>query len=186
MCVGLCRRYGSDERGIAAMETLIIIPVLIWAYVGSFVFFDAFRAYNSSVKATYALADIVSRQTDTIYAYDIEGLSRLFDYMVRNTGDVRIRVSQVIYNAATDSIAIEWSHGTNGEAALLASDAETLRRNLPSMADAQRLLVVESVIPYRAVFDVGFDLITFRNFTFTKPRFAGQVPFDGSVTSPAS
>lgn len=52
------------------------------------------------------------------------------------------------------------------------------------MADAERILLVETFIPYRPAFDVGVNLLTFENFTFTRPRYAGQVPFNPNVTVP--
>lgn len=178
------RKFWSDQRGASALEAVIITPVLIYLYVASFVFFDAFRTYNSSVKASYVIADILSRQTSTVHAYDIEGYARVFEHLVRNTGDARLRVTQILYTADTDSLSVDWSYATNGEARLFDANLVDMEGLLPSMVDAERLLLVETFIPYRAAFDVGMDLITFRNFTFTRPRFAGQVPFDASVTSP--
>lgn len=185
MAFRVLRKFWSDENGASALEAVIITPTLIWLYVGSFVFFDAFRIYNSSVKATYAVADLLSRQTNTVFAYDIEGYGRVFEHLVRNNGDVRIRATQIIYTAETDSLTVDWSYATNGEARLFTANLVDMEGLLPIMADAERLLLVESFVPYRAAFDVGIDLITFRNFTFTRPRFAGQVPFDASVTSPS-
>ena len=59
-----------------------------------------------------------------------------------------------------------------------------LEGRLPIMADAERILLVETFIPYRPAFDVGVSLLTFENFTFTRPRYAGQVPFNPNVTVP--
>ena len=47
MLARLLRQFRSDERGASVLEAVIITPVLIWVYVGSFVFFDAFRTYSS-------------------------------------------------------------------------------------------------------------------------------------------
>lgn len=177
------RRFWQDERAAVAFETVIITPVLAWAFIGSFVFFDAFRTYNSSIKATYAVADILSRQTGTVYAYDIDGMARIFEHLVRNNGDARLRVTQIIYDATLDEYSVDWSYATNGEARLFTANLVDMEELLPVMAHAERLLLVQSFIPYDPAFHVGLDIITFRNFTFTRPRYAGQVPFDGSVTS---
>lgn len=178
MSLRLLQRYWSDERGASALETVILTPVLIWLYVGSFVFFDAFRTYNSSVKATYAVADILSRQQRTVLFTDIEGYAYVFENLVRNNGDARMRVTQIMYTAATDSLSVDCSFATNGEARLFTADLPNLEGLLPEMVNAERLILVETFVPYRTAFDVGIDLITFRNFTFTRPRFAGQVAFD--------
>jgi hypothetical protein len=176
------RRFWQDSRAAVAFETVIIIPILIWAFISSFIFFDAFRTYNSSIKATYAIADILSRQLNTVFAYDIEGMTTIFNHLVRNTGDVRLRVTQIRFDG-TD-YKVDWSHATGGEAQLFDSNMAALQDSLPVMAPAERIILVETFIPYRPAFDIGLDVFSFSNFTFTRPRYANQVPFDGSVTSP--
>lgn len=183
MLTRLLRRYWKDDRAAVALETVIITPVLAWTFIGSFVFFDAYRTYNSSIKATYAVADILSRQTNTVYGYDIEGMAQIFEHLVRNDGDARLRVTQIIYDADEDKYTVDWSYATNGEAQLFTANLVDIEELLPVMADAERLLLVQSFIPYNPAFQAGLDVITFRNFTFTRPRYAGQVPFDGSVTT---
>lgn len=171
------RRFWKDESAAIAMETVIITPVLAWCYIASFVFFDAYRTYNSSIKATYAIADIMSRQTNTVLRSDIDGMAGIFDHLVRNNGDVRLRVSQIFYNANTDTHCVEWSDATNGEAELFTANLVDMQELLPVMAHAERLILVQSFIPYQPIFETGLDVITFRNFTFTRPR-NGRVPFE--------
>lgn len=178
MPIGMIRRFWRDERAAIAMETAIITPVLAWCYISSFVFFDAFRSYNSSIKATYAISDVISRQTMTLRRSDIDGYATLVDGLVRNTGGIRLRVSQIVYDAETDSHCVEWSAATNGEAALFTSNLVDMGDLLPDMVDAERLILVQSFIPYRPAFNMGIDLITFTNFTFTRPRYAGQIPYE--------
>ena len=68
------RRFRSETRGAAVLEAVIITPVLIWVYVGSFVFFDAFRTYSNSVRATYAVADVISREQNNLTPFDLDGV----------------------------------------------------------------------------------------------------------------
>jgi hypothetical protein len=102
---------------------------------------------------------------------------------VRNNGDARLRVTQIIYDAPLNSYSVDWSYATNGEARLFTANLADMADLLPVMAHGERLLLVQTFIPYDPAFQVGLDIITFRNFTFTRPRYAGQVPFDGSVTT---
>ena len=182
MLTPLLRRFLREDRAAVALETVIITPVLAWTFIGSFVFFDAYRTYNSSIKATYAVADIISRQTNMVLESDIEGLSTIFEHLVRNNGTARLRVSQIFYNGNTDTFCVEWSDATNGEAELFTANLTDIEELLPNMAHAERLILVQSFIPYQPVFQAGMDVITFRNFTFTRPRYAGQVPFEDQTT----
>jgi hypothetical protein len=180
----MIRRFCREDRAAVALETVIMTPILAWAFLGSFVFFDAFRTYNSSIKATYAVADILSRQLNTVYPYDIEGMAGIFEHLVRNNGDARLRVTQVLFDANTNSYSVDWSYATNGEARLFTANMVDFQELLPVMATGERVILVESFIPYRSAFDIGLDFVTFRNFTFTRPRYAGQVPFNPNVTTP--
>ena len=45
----LIKAYWKDERASVALEAVIVIPILAWVFVASFVFFDAFRVYNTSM-----------------------------------------------------------------------------------------------------------------------------------------
>jgi len=182
MLTRLLRRFWKDDRAAIAMETVIITPVLAWTFIGSFVFFDAFRTYNSSIKATYAVADILSRQTSTVFAYDIEGMSQIFEHLVRNNGNARLRVSQIHYLSGPDEYRVDWSYATNGEARLFTANLVDMEELLPTMGNAESLILVQSFIPYQPVFQSGMDVITFSNFTFTRPRYAGQIPFDATET----
>lgn len=174
------RRFWKEESAAVALEAVIITPVLAWAFLGSFVVFDAFRTYNTSIKATYAVADILSRQTNTVVTDDIEGMTRIFEHMVRNHGDARLRATQIMYDEDADAYCVDWSQATNGEAKLFTSNLVDLEGLLPAMANAERILLVETFIPYRPAFNTGLTVTEFSNFTFTRPRYAGQVPFDGN------
>jgi Flp pilus assembly pilin Flp len=180
MPIRLLRRFWKDENAAVAMEAVIITPVLAWAFIGSFVVFDAFRTYNTSIKATYAVADILSRQSNTVFPADIEGYTRIFEHMVRNHGDARLRATQIFYDEANDTFCVEWSYATNGEAKLFTANLIDLEGHLPVMADAERILLVETFIPYRPAFNVGLSLMTFDNFTFTRPR-NNRVSFNGEA-----
>lgn len=176
MLYSLLRHFRSDTRGAAVIETVIIMPVLIWVYIGSFVFFDAFRTYSSAVRATYAIADVISRQTSTLRAFDMEGFARVFNAIVRNDGDVRMRMTQIYYDAHTNDLYVDWSYATNGEARLFTPNLDDFVGLLPNMTHAERLILVESFVPYRTSLGFEGEMMTFRNFTFTRPR-SGQVPF---------
>ena len=53
--------FAQDARGSLSVEAALILPLLCWFYVASFVWFDAFRTQNANLKASYTLADMLSR-----------------------------------------------------------------------------------------------------------------------------
>lgn len=165
-----------DSTAAVAFEAVIMTPILAWCFVGSFIFFDAFRTYSSSLKATYAVADVLSRQTDTIYASDVQGLSDIFEHIARNPNGGSIRVSQIVWDGTDYSV--DWSQGTGGQTFLRDTNIPDIEDQLPDMVMGERVIVVESFVPYSPYFNIGVDDIDFQNFTITRPRFAGQLPYD--------
>ncbi|QBY00975.1 hypothetical protein E2K80_09740 [Rhodophyticola sp. CCM32] len=172
----LFRKFLQQERAAVAFEAVIITPILAWLFVGSFVFFDAFRTYNTSLKATYAVADVLSRQTEMIFGSDIEGLSNLFQHITRNVEDSSMRVTEI--RRRRNDYRVDWSYATNGQTRLFNSDMSDLEENLPEMVHGERIILVETFLPYRPAFNIGLSDLEFTNFTITRPRFAGQLDFN--------
>ncbi|MDG4647413.1 hypothetical protein P6F26_03065 [Roseibacterium sp. SDUM158017] len=178
------RNFLGDTRAAVALETVIITPLLIWAFVASFIFFDAYRVYNTSVKTTYMVADMISRQTDTVYGHDISGMANVAQSIVRGAGNIEMRVSQVA--RINDAFTVEWSHGVNGAARIFDSNIPAIQDRLPNMPNGERIILVETFVDYEMPFNVGLTVTDFNNFTFVRPRYAGQVPFSATGTPPAS
>ena len=173
------RRFWKDDRASVALEAVIVTPILVWVFVASFVFFDAYRVYNTSIKATYAVADVLSRRTTEIASSDIEGLADVFQFLTQNTAGSSMRVTQITRQAG--GYRIDWSHGTDGMTYLRASDFPDFIDRIPIMAFGDRMLLIETILPYRPAFSAGLSEQEYVNFTVTRPRFAGQVPFDADL-----
>lgn len=164
----MLKRFLHEETAASSLESVIMVPVLAWTFVGSFVFFDAFRTYNSSIKATFTIADYISRQTSEVFAHDAEGMAILFNELVRNNNDVRLRITQIHH--VDGEYMVDWSEPTGGEARLFDATLQPLIPQLPMMGDDSRLILVETTIPYRPAIDLGLEVVQFSNFTFTPPR----------------
>lgn len=181
----LFKNFLRDTSAAVSMEAVVIFPILTWAWIGTFSFFDAYRVYNTSIKATFTVADLLSRQTSTVYGYDIEGMARMLDTMIRDTDGVEMRVTQILRDTE-GNYRVDWSHGTGTQAQLFTAGLDAMNDRLPDMANGERVVLVESFIDYEPAFNVGLNDLTFENFTLTRPRFAGQVPYDPEMDPPAS
>ncbi len=179
----LLKRFLSDTSAAVAFESVIIFPILVWAWVGTFAFFDAYRVYNTSIKATFTISDLVSRQTSTVYASDIEGYGRMLETLIRDTYSVEMRVTQILRDNS-GNYQVDWSHATGTQAQLFNANIPAIQHQLPDIATGERVILVESFVDYRPAFNVGINDITFDNFTLTRPRYAGQVPYSDDVTPP--
>lgn len=180
----LLRRFWSETNAAVAFETVIVFPFLVWAWVGTFIFFDAYRVYNTSIKATYTVADLLSRQTCTVYEADIEGMSAMLAAMIRDTDRVEMRATQILRTSGGDYL-VDWSEATGTLADYATPSLAAIEDRLPDMAEGERIVLVESFIDYEPAFDIGLNNLTFDNFTVTRPRYAGQVPYSDDPDEPS-
>ncbi|MEM9318969.1 MAG: hypothetical protein AAGA70_08165 [Pseudomonadota bacterium] len=175
-------RFFKESRAAVAFEAVIITPILAWCFVGSFIFFDAFRTYNTSLKATYAIADVISRQGQDrpIFESDIDGYQAVFDHISRNPQGSSMRVSQIHFNGTEYLLADNGtdSFPTGGQTRLRPDDIPGMLDQLPIMAPGEYVIIVETWIPYIPYFDMGLNDIMFTNFTVTRPRFTPFIRFD--------
>jgi hypothetical protein len=178
--IGLIRQFARDENAAVALETVLMTPILVWSFIGSFVFFDAYRVYNTSVKTTYMVADMFSRQTSMMYPHDVQGMADVADAIIRGSDDVEMRVTQI--GMVAGNYQVDWSYGVNGAARLFNSNLPAIEDRLPVMPNGERIILVETRITYEAPFNVGLTVAQFDNFRIVRPRYAGQVPFDPNGT----
>jgi hypothetical protein len=177
-------RFRTETRGAVAFEAVIILPVLIWCFTASFVFFDAYRVNNSSVMATYSVADVLSRQTNTVHGYDLQGYARVFQHLIRNGHAARLRVSQIYWDGS--AYRVDWSHVTGNDARHFDATMGAIAHRIPPLMTNERVLLVESFVPYVPPFGMGLEMMTFDTFTVTRPRYLNQVPFDPTEALPAA
>ena len=176
----LLARFARAEDGSIAIETVIIIPMLFWAYLAMFATFDAYRAYSLNQKASYTISDMISRETTPIDSDYVDGLRTLHAYLVDEAlGDVSVRITSVSYDADNDVFARDWSQSRGGYQPLDNADVENWHERLPVMADGERLTVVETWVDYVPPFKTGLGQREIRSFVFTKPRYADRVLYAG-------
>ncbi len=170
------RRFGRAARGAVSVELALISPLLLTWYVGGYVFFDAFRADNQLTRASYAIADILSRQTEINDQY-IDGLNTMLDVMVTNSERVWTRVTSVTYTTA-GGYEVHWSYATGQHKPLTTRALRLLKLDqtlLPKMADGESVLLVETHLPYNPPFNVKLTRRVLSNAVVMRPRFTSKV-----------
>ena len=172
----ILQRFWSNTSGGVAMESVIIFPVLLWTWVGTFAFFDAYRVYNTSIKATFTVADLLARQDNMVYDSDLQGYADMLGAMIRDHDGVRMRATQ-IFMSTEGTFEVDWSEGTGGLFDYTTANIAEFEDRIPDMAVGERVILVESFIDYEPSWNVGLNDLTFENFTLTRPRYANQVPY---------
>jgi Flp pilus assembly protein TadG len=172
------RRFGRTEDGFITIEAIIVLPLLLWVFLALFVYWDAFRAENTSVKSSYVIADMISREPAAVNTAYINGMHQVFRYMNRTTEDTWIRVSSVQYRQSDNSYRVLWSRTTNATRAPVHTTATMAahRNRLPILVDQDAVIVVETWRRFTPAFRVGLDRRTFDEFTVIRPRLLIPLP----------
>lgn len=169
------RAFLRDETGSIAVEGMIVLPILTWAYVGSFVFFDGYRAQSVNVKAAYTIGDVLSRETGFITPEYMDSLYALQDQLTETEQPRRMRITALRYEETGDKYLVCWSKGRGGVSELSTGGLGALRDRLPVMADGEWGMLTETWVGYVPVFEAGIDPFTFEDFVVTRLRFAPQL-----------
>lgn len=168
-------RFRAEERGTGSVEAVLILPILLWAYVAMFVFFDGFRMQNTNLKAAYTVSDLISRETVEITPAYIDGMNGIFAYLADGVVNPEIRVTMVWWDDPAGVYRVDWSYATGSKPRITESDLVAATDQLPNLVNNERVIVVETWSDYAPGFDVGLNEVTFTNFIVTSPRFAPKI-----------
>ena len=164
------RSYLRDESGVLLAEFLILIPMVIWAFLALFVYWDVFKTINITQKAAYSISDLLSRQI-VVNEDFLDGQQEILDFLTPNVPESRIRITSMEMDEGTDvqaawdgddEFVLLFSHSPGDKVTLeiAKSAADTTRSEItvtlgqnPDQAD-KALLGVR----YRAATDVRMHL----------------------------
>jgi hypothetical protein len=167
-------RFARAEEGSISVEAMLIFPILLWCYLGTFVFFDAYRSQSTNLKAAYTIGDTISREADDITPAYLDSLSELHRFLVHeDTGMARLRVTIYRYQASDRTYRVRWSRTRGGGLQMTDAVLATLRGNLPVMPNNEIAILVETWVGYSPAYSVGLEDFIFTDLVVTRPRFSG-------------
>jgi len=175
------RSFCKDTSGGLSVEFVFVFPLLIWAYIGMFAFFHAFRAQGLNLRASYAVADFVTRQTEPMNMANLEGMKDVFEFIVGTEYNSWIRLTSIHWDDDEEEYVVDWSHSTDGNVNWTTDTLNQEKRDeIPVMAPGDSAVIVEATSNYFPAFSskrFGFDLdrVTFENFIVTNTRFVPRV-----------
>jgi hypothetical protein len=152
------RGFHRDEAGAMPIEGLIAFIFLVWWYIASFQFFDAYRQKNINLKAAYTVADMLSRETGPVpgdpngveidITY-IRGLNRMFDYLTNSKHPTWIRVSSIYWDETDSKYRVDWSVASQDTRATLTTPMlQAASDRIPVLRNGDTLVVVETFMAY--------------------------------------
>jgi hypothetical protein len=194
---GPFRRFFKDETGTGLVEFLIVLPLLIWAWVGMFAYWDVFKSINKSQKASYIISDSLSRTAGQVTPGYIDGLEKLLAYLSQTDDEVQLRVSSIGWDPINEAHTPIWSYSPEGEMTPLDEASVALMSSrLPEMVEFETLILVETRVDYVQPLgvaeilglDLGIGSRTLTEFIPISPRFVEKVclQLEGSPCAEAS
>jgi Flp pilus assembly protein TadG len=172
---GMFRRFLRSERGSFTVEAVVIFPLLVWAYTAMFVFWDAFKTQNINLKATYTIADMISREQELICNSYIEGARSIYAFLSPGDTNHQIRVTSVRQlRDEDDNVEWEfWSFATSGMVPY--TELDQFQDIMPMMADFDSLLIVNTATDWTPSFNAGLSAMTLSETVVTSPRFQSHI-----------
>ena len=169
--------FSRDERGSISIEAVIALPMLVWAITATFVFWDAFKTLNVSQKATYTIADMLSREEVEITPTYLTAVHEIYDFLSESAGDNALRVSVVTMAVdpvtSAETLELVCSEGVGGIQGY--DTIDPIRDRIPTLVVGDQMIVVETEQEWAPAFAVGLTSYRFREVALARPRFAPQL-----------
>lgn len=172
------RRFLRDERGVAAAEFGLVLPILLMILTGCFEAGRLILLHQKLDRASAGVADLVTRESSLTVAM----LNDFYLAAERQTmpfdlpGRGRVIVSSVFLPDVDDPPEVRWQCAGGGAFSSEASSIGTEGGDatLPSTFDlvqGENVIVAEVLYDYEPfIFDDIFEAHTVRHTSYTKPR----------------
>ena len=166
------RRFGRDESGVVMAEAIIVLPFMLWSYLALFVYWDAFRAVNTSQKAAYTISDMISREMVPLPTNYVTGMRNVVRYLIDSDQSVKVRVTSVTWSDTNARFQVHWSRSPdNAMPQLTTTTLQDYASRIPKMAAGDFVTIVETSISFHPAFNVGMNDEVIDQFIVTRPRF---------------
>ena len=185
------QRFGRDEQASLSIEALILTPVFFGLLLTMFTLFDVFRARSMSLKANYAVSDLLSRETNPVDATYLDGLFGIYQYLSPRGSSswMRVTVVQCVDDCRDNDnrdLQTYWSYATGNSPALGTGKLNQYYLNvIPIISSGEYVIMVETILEYQAPFDTidwsGVGDRTLTDVVVTRPRFAPKLDWDGTI-----
>jgi len=176
------RAFAQETRGTLSVETALIMPFLLGLFAVTYVWYDAFRTKNAVLKATYSVADMISRETVPMTDNYFNGLTTVFTFMIETPDPTSLRITTVKCTEKCDDDALRelemcWSWASGDYPAHNTTTFQALEEAIPLMVLGDTVVVTEGRVEYTPLFRRWMDDMELRNTIVTRPRFTPQVAY---------
>ena len=171
----LWARLGVDERGVAAIEFALVVPIVVVVYVAGFEVAEAATVYRKLNDTTVQLANVAAQYTSmsSTDTGNVLGASSqiMTPYPTSNLSIVLSEVTTDSSGAAT----VTWSQQLNGTA-LATNSAVTMPAGYQTPLTSY--MYVQTTYAYQPTIGAAFvGPITMKSQIFMLPRSSPSIPY---------
>lgn len=141
-----------DEQASMTLEFVAVLPLMLFWFVGSIVFFDAYKARMDADAAAIVIADVTSRH---VYINDnfLDEMVFLHKLLLPKADSTWLRISTIVYDADEDSHSVRWSEVPNSLVGEELEDDDIPVDQLWDMYDGEIAIIVDTMVPYEPMVD---------------------------------
>ncbi len=182
-------RFKLEETGTAVVEMVLMTPILVWGFVITLQFFDAYRAELVSTKAALTVADLYSRETGLIDEKYLDGTAGLLKFLNLTKEEIDFRITVFSWHANDKEYGVNWSSARGSRAKMTKSELNTYADKLPLLSNGENAVLVETWTKYKAKYGDGIGTMmgtglqgNMEFFTFVpiRPRFAPTLCYNNT------
>jgi hypothetical protein len=177
----LLKDFNDDETGVIAIELVLVVPILVWCLLSTFVYFDVFRVESNSTRAALTVADMFSREETPITNNYLNGARDLLRTLTFEEDEPDYRITVYRYQSSNDRYYRVWSRNRGWpDGSMSGAEVSALgdANRLPIMANGDQAVLLETRTEYDAPFTIGLgpftttdlDDVTFTTFNIIRPR----------------
>lgn len=172
------RKINRDEEGATTVEFLLVMPLIVFWFAGTFTFFDAYSEWTRSVKATYTVADVMSRQFEMEEDYEDDMNSLFASIMGENSNNTYLRISSI--ERTNNAYEIDWTCASGSHTGY-ANNTEIPTELIPNILNGEAVIIVESYMSFVPFQDyIGLEARTLTKKVVISPRFTSKLERDGN------
>lgn len=171
------RRLATAERGVAAVEFALILPLLLTLYVGSVELSSAITVDKRVATVAGSLGDLVARADSTIASTDVTDFFAAAATTMAPYASTGVKqIVSCVKVSSTGVSKVGWSVAYNGATAYADKAAYTLPTELKTLALNGYVIVAEARMSYTPLFGYFFkNAFSLYHQYFFLPRFDGEI-----------
>lgn len=175
----ILRAFCNARHGNIIIESVIFLPAMIFTYIAFAVAWDAHRNNNLAQKATYAIADIISRERGVFKRDFLVNYLSVFGYVaeyptsptLNNMAGLpfAIRITSVLFDA-TNTPKLQFSYSSSSSRnrlppILKAADLEKIKNKIPALKNGDSIIIVETLVRWTPLISAedATDLVDYDN-----------------------